>query len=96
MGHDTTYGAVELVDGLAAGGVADDQPLPFPENSDGLARGAPLVGEVGEGGARPCEASRGGSDRTRQVRSLATTRSSSRRMARSQRAQAITTCDLAP
>ena len=68
MGHDTTYGAVELVDRLAAGGAADDQSLPFPENSAGLARGAPLVGEVGEGGARPCEASKGvGQDATGEV-----------------------------
>jgi hypothetical protein len=30
VGHDTAYGTVELVDGLAAGDVADDWELLFP------------------------------------------------------------------
>jgi len=50
VGHDASDGAVELVDGMAAGGVADDQPSPCPENSADLAQGAPFVGEVGEDG----------------------------------------------
>ena len=48
VSHDPTHGTVELVDCLAAGGVANDQPAAAPQHAANFAQGAEFVGEVRE------------------------------------------------